>query len=323
MKAKNIAILMALLATPVVAFGQKVSRSFPFLETNTSARATAMGGNQFGEAKTMMIYSNPTSILYTDSKFHISAGSRIYPKEEGYIKRNYMHTAAAAYRLGKHAFHAGYRFFGGKSIEGFNESGNPTKPIKPMDMSFDIAYSYRLTDHFSATVGASLLYSKLAKGVTGNGVAFNVAAYYRNTLNLAEGADYVIGINAVNMGPQFKYDKKKNEKQVTAYLPVCVGAGGELGVNLDDVNRVSMSLAAQYYTFPEKARCFMGNVGMEYTYNKLISVRAGYNYGENEFSHFAVGAGVQWKMLNLDVAYQKSIGSNAVHTAMATIGVNF
>ena len=60
MKIRNIIISMILLTAPISVFGQ--SRAVPMLEINPDARATAMGGNQYGEAQTMMIYSNPTAI---------------------------------------------------------------------------------------------------------------------------------------------------------------------------------------------------------------------------------------------------------------------
>ena len=47
MKIRNIIISMALLTAPMFVFGQ--SRAVPMLEINPDARATAMGGNQYGE----------------------------------------------------------------------------------------------------------------------------------------------------------------------------------------------------------------------------------------------------------------------------------
>ena len=105
MKIRNIIISMALLTAPMFVFGQ--SRAVPMLEINPDARATAMGGNQYGEAQTMMIYSNPTSILYNEDVWNFSASTQIYPSADE-VGRLMFYGASASRRFGIHGVHAIY-----------------------------------------------------------------------------------------------------------------------------------------------------------------------------------------------------------------------
>lgn len=307
MKIRNIIILMALLTTTTFVFGQ--SRSLPILEVNPDARATAMGGNQYGEAQSMLIYSNPTSILYSEKAFNASVATQIYPDTEDAGRLMY-YGAAAAYRFGIHGVQAGFRYQGGYSIPMDNG-----KELKPADWSIDVAYSIRLFDHFSAAVGASFLRSKVFKEAST--VAFNVAAYYRNKFKMDIDADYVIGVNAANMGPDLDYGNKYQKTK----LPASFGGGGELGMNLTPKNRLSISLAGQYYYLPQDAKLFTGNVGAEYSFAKIVSVRAGYKYAEHDYSSFAFGAGFAFNKFHLDISHQRGMGENDVNLTLISLGI--
>ena len=309
MKLKNIALWAVLSAAPVLAYGQ--SRAVPMLEVNPDARTAGMGGNQYGETGSMLIYSNPTSLLYGEEVWNASAATQIYPSDDETGRLMY-YGASLSRRFGKHAVHAGFRYLGGYTIP--LDKG---KNLKPADWSIDVAYSIRLFNHFSASVGASFLRSKVVKEAST--VAFNVAAYYRNTFRMGINADYLIGINASNLGPQLNYGSKYKKTD----LPACFGGGGELGLNFSPKNRLNISLAAQYYCLPQKARLFTGNIGMEYTFAKFISLRAGYNYAEHDYSHLAFGAGLHYKIFRLDVAHLHGTGENEVNQTIVSLGVKF
>lgn len=309
MKFRNTTLLMVLFAAPAFAFGQ--SRSVPMLEVNPDARSAAMGGNQYGEARSMLIYSNPTSILYSDKALNVSAATQIYPDADDAGRLMY-YGAAASYRVGIHGVQAGFRYLGGYSIP--MENG---KNLKPADWSADVAYSIRFLDRISVAAGVSLLHSKILKEAYT--VAFNLSAYYRNSFNMGINADYVIGVNVANIGPDLNYGKKYGKTK----LPACFGAGGELGMDLGKTNRLGISLAGQYYCMPRKAKMFTGNIGAEYSYAKKISLRAGYKYAEHDYSSFAFGAGLACSIFHLDVAHQRGMGENEVNLTLITLGVSF
>lgn len=309
MKLKNIVLWAALSAVPALTYGQ--SRAVPMLEVNPDARTAGMGGNQYGEAGSMLIYSNPTTLLYGEEVWNVSAATQIYPSEDE-IGRLMYYGASLSRRFGRHGVHAGFRYLGGYSIP--LDKG---QDLKPADWAVDVAYTLRLLDHFSVAVGASFLRSKVVKEASA--VAFNVGAYYRNTFHMGIDADYLVGINAANLGSQLDYGSKYKKNDLPAYF----GGGGELGLNFNPKNRLAISLAAQYYCLPADAELFTANIGAEYTFARFVSLRAGYNYAEHDYCHLAVGAGLHYKIFRLDLAHLHGLGENEVNRTVVTVGVRF
>lgn len=307
MKCKNILALL-LLAAPAIAFGQ--SRALPMLEINPEARAAAMGGNQYGEARNMMIYSNSSSILYSEKSWNVSAASLIYPSSDaGRLK---YYGFSASHRFGRHGLNIGIRYQGGYSI-----SLDNGEKLKPADGSADLSYSLRITNHISASVGASYIQSKVFKEAST--ASFNAAAYYRDTIDLGIRAEYVIGANIANIGPDLDFGRWYSNAKLPAYF----GGGGELRMEMNDKNRVNISLSGQYYYLPEKSKMFTSNIGAEYSYNNMIFVRTGYKYAKRDFSSIAFGAGLLFRNISLDAAHLRGLGKNSVNLTYITLGVRF
>ena len=129
MKLRNI-LASVLIGLPLLAIGQ--SRSLPILEINPDARATAMGGNQYGEASTMLIYANPTTLLYENMNWEVSAATQIYPKADEDIGRLMFYGVSAGKRFGNHGVHVGFRYLGGYDIP-----ADEGKNLKPADWTVD------------------------------------------------------------------------------------------------------------------------------------------------------------------------------------------
>lgn len=310
MKIINIILSTAFLAASTTVFAQ--SRAVPMLEVNPDARAAAMGGNQYGEAQTMLTYANPTSILYDEKEWNVSAATQIYPSADDDVGRLMYYGASASRRFGIHGINVGFRYLGGYSVPMDNG-----KDLKPADWSVDLTYGIRLFDHFSVSVGASFIRSKILNEAST--VAFNAAVFYRNSFKMGIDADYVVGVSAANMGPDLDYGKKYQKTK----LPANFGGGGELGLNLNEKNRLNISLAGQYYYLPENAKLFTGNIGAEYTFAKIVSLRAGYKYAQHDYSHLAFGAGVNYNIFRLSVTHQRGMGENDVNVTLISLGASF
>lgn len=309
MNRKYIILLAAVLLSASAYKVSAQSRALPILEVSPDARNAAMGGNQYGNSESLLTYSNPTAILYNEEKWNYSTAFHFYPKDDEVGRLKYI-GASLSSRFGIHGLNIGYRSLGGYKIPIDDD-----KTVKPVDYTIDLAYSIRLFDHFSASVGASFISSKVFK--TANTVAFNASAYYRNNVNLLAGADYVVGVNVANLGPNLKYGHGYKATQ----LPAMFGGGGEFGVNVNESNRVSMSLAAQYYCYPEDSKLFTGNVGAEYAFKQTVFLRAGYNYAEHDYSRATFGIGGKYRGARIDLAYLKGLGGNDVNVLATTISV--
>ena len=310
MKLKNIILSSALAVLPIVGFGQ--GQSVSLLDINPDAGSAAMGGNWYGESHTMSIYGNPTSIHYAknESNAGVYLTSQFFDDFADAGKMNY-YAAAGHYRIGIHGIHAGVRYLGGLEIPTSN------RIIKPKTMTFDLGYSIRLGEHLSASATASLVSDEIIEKATT--VSFNVAAYYRTQLDLAEGAALVAGADCGNMGPDLDYGDDYSK----AHLPVYFGGGGSLGVDLFEGHHLTASLGARYYSFPEASEMFTVGAGLEYRLFDMISARGGYIYGENENSLVTAGIGAEYKAFRFDAAYLSGLGDNDMSSLLLTVGMKF
>ena len=213
-------------------------------------------------------------------------------------------------RFGNHGVHVGFRYLGGYDIP-----ADEGKNLKPADWTVDANYSIRFLDHFSATAGVSLVHSKVVEEATT--VAFNAAAYYRNGFETGVIGSYIVGINVAGLGPKLDYGARYRK----AKLPAHYGGGGELGLDFNEQHRLSVSLAAQHYCYPKNADMFTGNVGAEYTFLGLVSVRGGYTYAEHDYSRYSFGAGISFGNIRFNVAHQRGLGDNEVTQTMLSLGL--
>lgn len=86
-------------------------------------------------------------------------------------------------------------------------------------------------------------------------------------------------------------------------LPTHAVLGATMTIDVSDKHQVATALSSRYYFLPEDSKTFMAGGGLEYTYNKLASVRVGYEYGDHNLSHVTMGAGIKYGSFRLNGAY--------------------
>ncbi len=297
-------------ALPLAASSQ--SRSLSLAEVNPDARMSAMGGNWYGEASTMQIYANPSSILYSEAGTDISASTLIYPSAGDGIGRNMYYAASASKRFGINGLHIGFRYQGGLELP--VEGGT----LSPEDYTVDAAYSIRLSDRFSLAAGIGFVHSKIL--TSASAVSFNIGGYFRDSFNIfGNKSTYILGVSVRDFGTSLDYGTGYSSSS----LPGNIGMGGETSVLFGDKHRVTLALSERYYLLPSDATLFTGNIGAEYTFNSLVSLRAGYRYAEHDFCSYSVGAGISLRFIRLDVCHQRGIGGNKINLTSLSLGVGF
>ena len=113
--------LLGLSSLPLAAQKVKQVRTLPLLELSTDARSAALGGSHYGETSSSLLYTNPTSLLYSPSQFRGSASARLMGKFEGAEGSLQLYQATAGLRLGeRHGLFAGLRYLGGLQYEVVN-----------------------------------------------------------------------------------------------------------------------------------------------------------------------------------------------------------
>ena len=281
-------------AVQVDAQGQNLS----IFTANPDARTAAMG-NASAAAEGLYLYNNPSAFLTTDKKLTSDVAASLYAKETGIDGTFGLYTATVGYRLAtRHAAFAGFRYAGGLKLKGFDLLGNPTKDYLPYDWTIDLGYAYQMGKGFAAYAIGSVIFSHLSKNATGG--AFTLGASYQNrAVSIADKpAHLVLDAKVGAIGPRLDYGNGSK-----ASMPTHVAVGGALSVDVADRHQVGTVLSTRYFFQPSDSKVFMLGGGLEYTYNKSVALRAGYEYGDHQLSHFTMGAGIQCHGFRLNAGY--------------------
>ena len=314
MNSKHIIIAcVALLCTMQArAQGQDLS----VLAANPDARTAAMG-NAAVAADGMYLYNNPSAFLGANKKFSADASASIYEKTEGYEGTFGLYTATVGYKFAnRHAAFAGFRYAGGLKLKGYDMLGEPTKDYQPYNWTIDLGYAYMIGNGFSAYAVGNVIFSHLSKNAVGG--AFTIGASYQKSTTTAgnKSANLMLDAKVGAIGPQLDYG---NGNKTT--MPTYVAVGGALTVDVADKHQVGGAWSTRYFFRPSEYKMLMLGAGLEYTYNKMVSLRAGYEYGDRNLSHFTMGAGFKYGGLLLNGAYMlKTVN---VGSSYCTIGLGY
>lgn len=314
MNSKHIIIAcVALLGTTQAhAQGQDLS----VLAANPDARTAAMG-NAAVAADGMYLYNNPSAFLCANKKFSADASASIYEKTEGYEGTFGLYTATVGYKFAnRHAAFAGFRYAGGLRLKGYDMLGEPTKDYQPYNWTIDLGYAYMIGNGFSAYAVGNVIFSHLSRNAVGG--AFTIGASYQKSTTTAgnKSASLMLDAKVGAIGPQLDYG---NGNKTT--MPTYVAAGGSLTVDVADKHQVGGAWSTRYFFRPSEYKTLMLGAGLEYTYNKMVSLRAGYEYGDRNLSHFTMGAGFKYGGLLLNGAYMlKTVN---VGSSYCTIGLGY
>ena len=314
MNSKHIIIAcVALLGTMQArAQGQDLS----VLAANPDARTAAMG-NAAVAADGMYLYNNPSAFLCANKKFSADASASIYETTEGYEGTFGLYTATVGYKFAnRHAAFAGFRYAGGLKLKGYDMLGEPTKDYQPYNWTIDLGYAYMIGNGFSAYAVGNVIFSHLSKNAVGG--AFTIGASYQKSTTTAgnKSANLMLDAKVGAIGPQLDYG---NGNKTT--MPTYVAVGGALTVDVADKHQVGGAWSTRYFFRPSEYKTLMLGAGLEYTYNKMVSLRAGYEYGDRNLSHFTMGAGFKYGGLHLNGAYMLKTANAG--SSYCTIGLGY
>ena len=314
MNSKHIIIACVALLGTMQAHAQ--GQDLSVLAANPDARTAAMG-NAAVAAEGMYLYNNPSAFLCTNKKFSADASASIYEKTEGYEGTFGLYTATVGYKFtNRHAAFAGFRYAGGLKLKGYDMLGEPTKDYLPYNWTIDLGYAYMIGNGFSAYAVGNVIFSHLSKNAVGG--AFTIGASYQKSTTTAgnKSANLMLDAKVGAIGPQLDYG---NGNKTT--MPTYVAAGGALTVDVADKHQVGGAWSTRYFFRPSEYKVLMLGAGLEYTYNKMVSLRAGYEYGDRNLSHFTMGAGFKYGGLRLNGAYMLKTANAG--SSYCTIGLGY
>ena len=292
--------LIALLAAPVQAqilpsFGRDRAGTsgFQFLKIPVDARAAAMSGTVVANAfDASALFWNPALAAQQDG---LQAGL----SHTAYYADVTVDYAALAYPV---------RAIGvtlGLSLQTLNSGEmDVTTEFAPfgtgetfrfVDVAAGLTVSQTLTDLFSYGITAKYVRESVA-GLTTNSVVFDFGVFYRIGTTGAQ-----LGVAIRNFGLDgtpsgelertiLDTDEPRIEDDFESFTPPTTFSMGLTYHLFRNSERNAMLISGQLTNPNDNAESL--NLGLEYTWNKLLILRGGYRFGVDEFSAPSLGAGL-------------------------------
>jgi len=339
--ASTIALTACLLLSPA-GYGQEQQKlaqtGMKFLNVGTDARSASLGDAVTAyEGGASSIFYNPASMARLSSNANISFGQTQWIAD---IK--HLHAAAAFAPLG-----GAYGVFGvtlqtvdygdlqrtvrADNTQGFQDMGifNPTA------LAIGVGYARALSDRFS--VGGSVKYvnqnlGDAARTITYKTVVnaadttkldtistrYNTVESFREVAAFDFGILYHTGYKSLTFGMAVRNFSKEIKFQEEEFqLPLIFKIGLAMdALDFFDVDKEMHSLlvsvdATHPRDYPEQL-----NVGLEYTFMKMLALRGSYLFNNNEYN-YSFGVGLQKSfgtyLLGLDYSYTPFKPFDAVH----------
>ncbi|MGE5479584.1 MAG: PorV/PorQ family protein [Chloroflexota bacterium] len=269
-----------------------------FLKIGVGARASAMGGAYSAVANDLTsLYWNPAGL----ANLHTITAEFDYCQYFADMSHSF---AGASVPIGAD-FAAGISFtsFGTNAIPvttiDHPEGTGATYDIN--DMAVGITFAGFLTEQFSFGITAKYINNSIAS-VSSSGVAFDIGTLYETGIQGIK-----LGFAIQNLGGEQEYQGQDLGSQKKLYeelwqapldvsyissaysLPLIFRAGVASDIYTQDEHKVTG--AFDFITVSDVAEQY--NLGAEYTWNDLLSLRAGYQFG-NEQLGFSGGVGIKY-----------------------------
>ena len=178
-----------------------------------------------------------------------------------------------------------------------------------------------------------------------NAGAADLGLYYQNKIDLEMPSQYAFGVQISNLGSKISY----SDNMESSFLPANLRIGGRYSMDFDQFNNLSVmadfnkllvptppvydnegnifagkdpnvgvlqGAIQSFYDAPnglkEELQEISMSLGLEYRYNKILAVRAGYFYeakNKGARKYLTLGAGLRYNVMGLDISYLISTSS--------------
>lgn len=291
---------------PLSAAGQ----ALPFTAADYNPATMAMGGSYAVETSSTAYsaFGNISAAPFSSNKMDVAAGYTLW--EPSALKTNVINAAGAG-KIGKDmAVAAGFSYGLNPEYEIFDSYGMSAGTFKPSQMRISAGFAWKFLPFLS--IGANLGYasSKLADNAS-------YGAFTADVFLMSRIKDFKIALGTSGLGTSVT--SASGDK---FSLPSSI----EIGGGFEHVYGKSHGIDARV-----QAECYLSgaiavSAGLAYTFNSLVSIRAGYRYGGKSVipSYASVGAGLQLFGIHLDIAYLLAQKDNpTANTLSLSLGYRF
>lgn len=298
----------------------------PFLRISPDARAGGMGD--------MGIATRPgggDDVFHNLSKLPFAAASsgvslNYTPWMHDVVDGVYLATLSGYHQLDENqAVGVGFRYFNVGDYAVTDYGGNKLGAAHPREFSLDGGYTRKLSSVLSLGLAFRYIHSDLAGGSV-NGASYKAGNALATDVSMTFLKDgFSVGAVLSNLGTKINYTNDATQK---TSLPTTIGVGLGYTLTIEEVNRLSFGIEANHL-LPGSSNEYQGAAGVEYEYDHLLSLRAGYHVGDKakgDQSFFTEGAGLSWEKVRLDVSYLAGSGNGATRNPLSNtvrLGLGF
>lgn len=293
-----------MLLVPVAADAQALS----YTAVETDAASLGMAGANVTNTSSVAYsaFSNAAAIPFFEDKMDVAAGYTMW--QPGGVGSNILNVGAAFNMKSKFGVSLGVMYGMNPAYDVVNDMGSVRGTFKPSDMHLSAGLSWRLLPFLSLGADIGYASSRLAQEYSCGALTMDVFA-------MAKFSDLKVALGVSNFGTKVKSDSGH-----AFALPMSATVGLGYSKSFAPKHSIEANVDADYF--------FDGGVaaalGAGYTFNDLVSVKAGYRYGGNSPmpSFASVGLGAKFLGIRLDVAYLLS-SSTAANTLAVGVGYSF
>lgn len=299
--------VISLLLIPVAASSQALS----YVAADMDAASLSMAGANVTETSSVAnaAFTNAAAIPFFGAKADVSAGYTLWQPSAAQV--NAVNVAGAYNIKEKFGVAVGFRYGMNPAYQITNESGAGKETFSPSDIQANVGLAWRFLPYLS--VGANIGYasSTLAKG-------YSYGALTSDIFVMSKFSDFKVALGVSNLGT-----KVKTASKAAFSLPTSVTLGAGYDKVFAQKHGVGVNLDADYYL---AGSAVAAAVGAGYTYDDMVSVKAGYRYGGDSVlpSFASVGVGVKYFGAKLDLAYLIATGDSPLKNTLAiSLGYTF
>lgn len=332
-----------------------IQTAVPFLLITPDSRSGAMG--EAGVATSPDVNAN----FWNPSKLAFLEGSQDYlsvsysPWLRSLVPDVSLSYVSYAHQLDdRNTIGASLRYFNLGSVDLRDNQQTPEGTYIPNEFSVDGSFARKFGDEFSLGLTLRYIHSSLSnvpfsgqQVKAGNAVAADISFFYKHQVEeFGDDALISIGSNISNIGTKISY----TDNGTKYFLPTNWKLGVANTVNMDDYNQFTVTLDMNKLLVPAQgidqsvpAGIFSSfsdaglsgelqeisfSPGVEYWYNKMFALRAGYYYQNPNRGglHYAtLGTGFKYDIFGFDFSYiaASQQSSPLANTLRFTLTANF
>ena len=284
------------------------AQSLEFLNISSDPYSYSMGGNTLTlDANSFTVTNNASAMVYAEDNMYASVSYMAWQPE---ILNNNMMGLSGFYRMGKLAVGISGKYYTHTPYDITDNLGFVSEMYTPVELSAEVAAAYKL--FLGLSVGANIRYtlSSMIKDGDASAISADISVSYKLKGLMAS-------VAVTNIGSKIDYGYGPYD------LPAMAKAGVGYKYGINEKNTLLVSAEADYLIYKGG---IMAGVGAEYNYNKMISARVGYHYGDDNAipSYASAGIGINIFGLSVNGAYIMGFGDSPVNGSyILSLGYDF